>query len=345
MRFVFLRLIARILIHELRYVLYSACVFVGPTGASVQRFRRILVYIWADEPLPSKLMAAVDLAHRNDAVLTLYDVVPALDKRRRFARSSRGEIDVERDLAEARRTVLEHIADDLAVPRTDVAIGRGDPYVEIIREVMRGAYDLVLTAPDEPGRRSFTGASTTMHLLRKSPVPVWVHSRGAIGATGIAVAVGPFGGEHTAAGLNRKLMELASSLAAQREEPLHVISAWSVAGEQMMRSSRSPFTEREVDEMLYEARLEIETAVDELLAEIAPVPVPVERHIVKGEPGLHIPQTVADLEVSTLVLGTIARKGLAGMLIGSTAEQILGRIQISVLAVKPEGFETPISVA
>ena len=43
----------------------------------MKRFKRILVHISAEEPLPSKLESAVDLAHRNDASLTLFDVVPA----------------------------------------------------------------------------------------------------------------------------------------------------------------------------------------------------------------------------------------------------------------------------
>jgi nucleotide-binding universal stress UspA family protein len=52
---------------------------------------------------------------------------------------------------------------------------------------------------------------------------------------------------------------------------------------------------------------------------------------------------VNDVNPNTLVMGTIARTGLSGMIIGNTAEQVLGLIQTSVIAVKPEGFESPVT--
>ncbi|MCZ6726425.1 MAG: universal stress protein [Acidobacteria bacterium] len=47
-------------------------------------------------------------------------------------------------------------------------------------------------------------------------------------------------------------------------------------------------------------------------------------------------------EVDVLVMGTVWRSGLAGLLIGDTAEDALARVDCSVLAVKPEGFITPV---
>ena len=39
-----------------------------------------------------------------------------------------------------------------------------------------------------------------------------------------------------------------------------------------------------------------------------------------------------------------ARSGIAGLLIGSSAENVLGSLQASILAVKPVGFRTPVSL-
>jgi universal stress protein E len=44
------------------------------------------------------------------------------------------------------------------------------------------------------------------------------------------------------------------------------------------------------------------------------------------------------------VMGTISHTGIEGILIGNTAETILHRIDCSVLAVKPEGFITPVTI-
>lgn len=310
----------------------------------MKRFKRILVHISAEEPLPSKLESAVDLAHRNDASLTLFDVVPALSAGRRILKTETSQLDVEEAMAEDRLEKLDAIASGLDAPRIDTAVGHGTGYIEIIRRVLTHDHDLIITAPDEPRRLAFAGSATAMHLMRKSPVPVWVHSAAEVGAHGVAVAVGPFDTERRNLGLNRTLMQLASSLAAQRDEALHVISAWRLQGESMLRSSRSSFTDAEVTDMLREAREEARDEIDRLISEVEPISVPVEIHLSKGEPGLTVANTVNEVKPNTLVMGTIARTGLSGVIIGNTAEQVLGLIETSVIAVKPEGFESPVTL-
>ncbi|MBE0500573.1 MAG: universal stress protein [Desulfuromonadales bacterium] len=44
-----------------------------------------------------------------------------------------------------------------------------------------------------------------------------------------------------------------------------------------------------------------------------------------------------------VVMGTVARTGLPGLLIGNTAEFVLARISCSILAIKPQGFNTPVT--
>jgi len=41
-------------------------------------------------------------------------------------------------------------------------------------------------------------------------------------------------------------------------------------------------------------------------------------------------------------MGTVNRAGIAGLLIGNTAEKVLRQVDCSTLAVKPEGFITPV---
>lgn len=45
-----------------------------------------------------------------------------------------------------------------------------------------------------------------------------------------------------------------------------------------------------------------------------------------------------------VVMGTAARTGIPGFIMGNTAETILNRPDCSVLAVKPPGFVTPVTV-
>ncbi len=159
----------------------------------MQRFKNILVHISTDKPLQSKLHAAADIARRNDATLTLFDVVPTLPVRRRIfnnetsqsgcrrshGRGSTGETEIHRSRARRR-------PDRAFVRPTEPATSRSSA------RALAHNHDLIITAPDEPRRNFFAGAATTMHLMRKSPVPVWVHSAGSIAAHGVAVAVGLF---------------------------------------------------------------------------------------------------------------------------------------------------------
>ncbi len=54
-----------------------------------------------------------------------------------------------------------------------------------------------------------------------------------------------------------------------------------------------------------------------------------------------IAEWVKTAHVDLIVMGTVARTGIPGLLIGSTAASILQRVNCSVLAVKPDGFASP----
>jgi universal stress protein E len=65
-------------------------------------------------------------------------------------------------------------------------------------------------------------------------------------------------------------------------------------------------------------------------------------YLLKGEPGHLTPELAAKMEVGLIVVGTVSRAGVAGLLIGNTAEKILRQADCSVLTVKPDGFVTPV---
>jgi len=67
-------------------------------------------------------------------------------------------------------------------------------------------------------------------------------------------------------------------------------------------------------------------------------------HLVKGKPSEEIPLMVKKYNVDLIVMGTVARTGIPGFIIGNTAESILARVHCSVLAIKPDGFKSPVAV-
>jgi nucleotide-binding universal stress UspA family protein len=65
-------------------------------------------------------------------------------------------------------------------------------------------------------------------------------------------------------------------------------------------------------------------------------------HHLHGKPDDKIPECVDETEIDVLVMGTLARTGISGFVIGNTAENILQSINCSLVAMKPEGFVSPI---
>jgi nucleotide-binding universal stress UspA family protein len=184
--------------------------------------------------------------------------------------------------------------------------------------------------------------STATHLLRKSAVPVWVMKphpvpryRRVLAALDRDV-MDPGRGD-----LNVKILELASSLALAEESELHVAHAWSVAGETILRS-RLGITIEEIEEIAEETRVGRGKWLESALSEVPAAADLARAHLPQGPPHEAIPKLVEDLEVDLVVMGTLGRSGVAGVLIGNTAERILNRVHCAVLAVKPDGFRSPV---
>ena len=59
-------------------------------------------------------------------------------------------------------------------------------------------------------------------------------------------------------------------------------------------------------------------------------------HIAEGPADILIPQLAAQLDAVVAVIGTVARSGLSGALIGNTAEVVLDVLECDVLVLKPD---------
>lgn len=310
----------------------------------MKRFRDILVVAGPDEERTRAVLAeASELARRNDAVLTLFGVVESVPPRRRFVPGRSGRLDVEVLLAESRLEELQEVANEVSDLPVRVGVANGTAFLEIIKRVEAFGHDLVVTAPDVGGRsRGLTGASTTMHLLRKCPVPVWVSSPGSEERRDVAVAVKP--SEEGYDDLNRTLFELGSSLAERRGGILHIVSAWRLEGESIFRTGRTSASPAHLETMLSDAQREAEEGLNLLVDAVPLGDAPNEVHLVKGEPAEAIVAAVENLRPGVLVMGTLARAGIPGVIMGNTAERVLGTVDASILAVKPPGFQSPVAV-
>ena len=114
----------------------------------------------------------------------------------------------------------------------------GTPFLEIIREVLRNEHDLVMTtAEGRGGLKERLFGSTTMHLMRKCPCPVWVIKPSQPERyTRILAAVDPAPLDEEQYAVNIKIMDLATSLARRQQCELVVVHTWTFPAEHSLRS-------------------------------------------------------------------------------------------------------------
>jgi len=65
-------------------------------------------------------------------------------------------------------------------------------------------------------------------------------------------------------------------------------------------------------------------------------------HHLRGRAEECIPAFAKDKKIDILVMGTVARTGIPGFVIGNTAENIVQKLSCSLMALKPQGFVSPV---
>jgi universal stress protein E len=177
------------------------------------------------------------------------------------------------------------------------------------------------------------------HLFRKCPAPVWaVLPSAAPYPRRVLAAVDPGPAGSAERRLARRVLSFALGLGAGAPE-LHVVHAWSVLGEGLVRTRFGP---RAAVRHAEAQRTLAERQLDELLLQAEARRAAAAVHLLRGDPADVVPAVAGRTDADLVVLGTTGRTGLAGFLIGSAAEAIVGRLDRSVAIVKPDGFVSPV---
>jgi nucleotide-binding universal stress UspA family protein len=288
---------------------------------------------------------AVRLGSQNGALLRALIVLPDLP--RRLADLRQG---MESMVRGRMRALLEQQgAPDVPL---DVAWG-GRLAVEAIHVALREGCDLLVKgAAGVPGQAGVEAVD--MELLRKCPCPVLLVRPPPAGAVPgrIAVAVDAEPVHEQGQALARALLRTASALAKieerpdgagaeSRATPVLAVACWDFPLESTLRHSGFiSMSDDEIAGHIEDARTANRAAFDALLA--AAGAGPFQPCHLRGRPDEAIPATVEAEGVDLLVMGTLARTGLPGLLLGNTAENVLRRLRCSLLALKPPGFVSPV---
>jgi len=309
--------------------------WVKPT---MEPFKRILVDVDATATAHPALERAVLLARSSGASLTITDVMTVPPHARRYLPAA-----LEEEMVSDRRQQLGRVADTVIDVRAESRLLVGRPATVLVQEVLRSNHDLLMRSHARdlttPSPKPF--GAVDMELLRKCPCPVLLVRHGSPAPhPKIVAAVNASTEETEEQTLNAKLVELtllmASFLEAGSTRLLHV---WTPFAERTIRSHAgdTQFAVY-VEDARQRATADLTRLVQSFEGRVAGLQSTVRR----GEPEDVIPEFVVAEGIDLVVMGTVARAGIAGMLIGNTAERVLRKLPCSVLTVKPDGFVSPV---
>lgn len=310
----------------------------------MDRFKSILVAASVGQLEVPVLKAAARLTAANAGQITVLDVIEPLPPRRRTVSVEGQAVDLEELMLRDRREQLRQAVDKAGIKDAVVEVTAGKPFVETIRYAMTHGCDVVIVGESPSSKdRPRSVAPDVMQLLRTCPTPVWVMCPSRARTVRVLALVDPDPDDPRRDSLNDLVLELATSIVRRESGELHVAHAWEFLGESTLRHSAfAAIPDREVDTMVQAARDEHRARLGELTKRHGVGDLGGRTHILKGAPAKVLPELADRLHINLIVMGTVARTGLSGLIMGNTAETMLRFVRCSVLTVKPEGFVSPI---
>jgi nucleotide-binding universal stress UspA family protein len=321
----------------------------------LQRFSNILLVVDEGTEYSAALKRGATLARKNQARLTVCAIVDTIPNEVRLGAiriTPRQVLDV---TTAKKREWLEDTVNSAATDGVsiDKKVLVGKPFIEIIRQVLRNDHDLIIKCADaDSSLREILFSSTDKHLMRKCPCPVWIvkpaerqkYRR-------ILAAVDQDPQEPAKDTLNRQILEMSTSLALAEYSEAHIVHAWEVFGESLLKSHKWDFSEAEFNAMLEEEDAERRRWLKNLVEHCGistdtnnADDLDLHLHVVKGPAQFVVSELARELTVDLVVMGTVARTGIDGFFMGNTAESILGQLDCSVLTVKPPEFISPVTL-
>ncbi len=220
-----------------------------------------------------------------------------------------------------------------------VLLAPGKGWVELTSQVVRGGHDLVLIGSrQDTGLRRALFGSTGLRLLRNCPCPVWIVRPGP--AEGPRRILVPTDLQPTSGVALELAMALTHLTKGGHLHVLHVLDypldhLWSnTFSDEWTLAYHSQVHDKAADAI----RDQLERAGT------ASPDTSVQVHLVEGAgiPDEAILEFIQQWGIDLAVMGTVARSGVWGALLGNAAERLLPELRCSIVAVKPPDFHCPV---
>lgn len=315
-------------------------------GDIMEKYQNILVVIDPNNDEQKALNRAIELAKKTQAKITAflsifdfsYEMTTMLSHEEREA--------MRESVINSRQEWLKQL---IAEPEDNNApydvcistkvIWHNRPFEAVIQQVLTDNYDLVVKGTHHHDKlKSVIFTPTDWHLLRKCPCPILLvkdHLWPKNGNILAAVNVGNMEEEHVS--LNKKITEEAVHLGQLIDANVHLVNSYP--GTPVNIAIEIP----EFDASVYNDNMK-KHHIDAMKAHATAYHIAHQNtHVKEGLPEDVIEQTANELDSELVILGTVGRTGISAALIGNTAEHVIDRLNCDLLALKPDGYVSPLA--
>lgn len=213
----------------------------------------------------------------------------------------------------------------------------GKPIDEVSREMLFQKQDLVMLVSKHRGKPSYhSHGYSPEELVRQCPCPVWVAQEKVKKRVNRIVACMEGGTGRTGVDdMNTQVLQYAAAVSKAQGSEVHIAYVKPLHDIEDGSKSKLSHFNRDITAYLDSVRNKVKTLCNELLSDheislndehIHPLVGPAERAILE-----FVETKGADL----VVMATTVHKGLHGLLVASTAEKVLKKIDCPVLVMKP----------
>lgn len=279
------------------------------------------------------LKQAVWLARRTGAPIVLTHSIPDFSKSVYWGPYER-EVN-QRELHDRSETAMRRVVVDLNAMDLDVTFLTlvGEPFVEITRAVQAEGYGMVLAGTRGAGKlEQFFVGSTAKRLIRKCPASIWIVKAEHLVPPRVVLAATDF------SEVSFKAVKEGLKIAQQADAEfhlLHIIDSKDVPEDLISRVPEGSTLRQEIND---EATKRLDAFVSSLDVDGSQI----QSHLSWGTPWQEIRRIAKHQAAELIVIGTVGRSGIQGLLLGNTAERVLDTCDCSILTIKPDDFVSPI---
>ncbi|WP_289030119.1 universal stress protein UspE [uncultured Paraglaciecola sp.] len=309
------------------------------------QYNKILAVIEADSSQQKSLSRALEIARMNQASITAFLCIYDFSYEMTTMLSMDERENMRQAVVDDRTDWLKNlVAKTIGREFIDInvkIVWHNRPYESIIREVLENGYDLIVKGTQHHDTlESVIFTPTDWHIMRKAPVPVLLvkeHDWPIGGKIIAAINAGANDADHLS--LNEQVTKHANSFGSLLASDVHLVNAYPSTPLNIVMTipDFDPVTHQETVKEHHKLSLQTHGKEYQISTEFC--------HVAMGLPEDVIPGYASKLDAELVVLGTVGRQGISAALIGNTAEHVIDKLNCDVLAIKPDGFISPIKLS